>query len=601
MRNMPRKPEPTVGAAGVLTALLCPLFRRFRDRLLFVALALMASDLLHLSLPRYLKTGVDELMQGIADRQRLLALALCMTLTAVAVGLLRYAWRTLLIGFSRHLETALRDQLIAHVLGMDQTYLDRHPPGEIMAHASNDLSAVQLAFGMGLAAAVDVAVMAAIAVFFMLHISPPLTVLAALPLPLLAFSTFFLSRELHRRFERVQAQFSLLTEFARNTLISIRLIKSCTREEQQIREFGQLGQEYVSSNIRAAMIHGLLMPLAMLTGSIGTLLVLYSGGGMVIRKEITLGDFVAFITYFAMLSLPLATVGWSTSLIRRGLTSLARISRLLEAGSAVNASLRTTTQPVILQSRPHISLRRLNFSYPGTITPALRDIDLEIGPGVFGITGRTGSGKSTLCRLLLRQYPIADGSYLFAGHDVNQLDTALIWRHVSWVDRNTALFSGTAAENISLAKPDAPLEDIMAAAKLAAVHDEIMAMPEGYQTRIGEKGLRLSGGQKQRFAIARALLADRPILILDDALSALDAETATAVFARLCARQRSRTLLVVSHHVQLLAHADHILLLDQGSVAAQGSHAVLMARNAYYQDAARRQGKEDADARIRLF
>ncbi len=582
--------------------MLCPIFHRFRRRLLLGLTALLASDVLYLTLPRYLKIGVDELAQGIATRQRLLVLACGILLTAVVTGLLRYVWRTLLIGFSRHLETALRDRLISHVLSMDQTFFDRRPLGEIMAHASNDLSAVQLSFGLGLAAAADVAVMSVAAVLFMLHISPPLTLLAALPLPLLAVCSWFLSHELHRRFEQVQSQFGLLTEFARNTLVSIRLIKSCTREEQQMREFGQLGQDYVASNIRAAMIQGLLLPLALLTGSFGTLLVLHSGGTMVISQVISIGEFVAFITYFAMLAMPLATVGWATGLIRRGMTSLARICRLLTATSTVKASLHETAQPVIRQSRPHISLRRLSFSYPGTITPALSDMNVEIGPGILGISGRTGSGKSTLCRLLVRQYPVADGSYLFAGHDVNQIDPALIWRHVSWVDRNTSLFSASAAENISLAKPDAPLAEIMEAARLAAVHDEIMAMPDGYQTRLGEKGIRLSGGQKQRIAIARALLADRPILIIDDALSALDAETAQQVFAALRDRQRGKTLLLVSHHVQLLAHADHILLLDQGRIAEQGSHAQLMARSTYYQEtASRQQGKEESGAQLRLF
>jgi ATP-binding cassette subfamily B protein len=385
-------------------------------------------------------------------------------------------------------------------------------------------------------------------------------------------------------------------------LISIRLIKGYTREEQQISEFEQLGRDYVAFNIRAAVMQGLLLPVAMLTGSLGTLLVLHSGGKMVISQVITIGDFVAFITYFAMLSLPLATVGWSTGIIRRGMTSLARICRLLTAESAVKASLHPAPQTSILQSRPHISLRRLSFSYPGTVTPALTEIDLEIGLGILGISGKTGSGKSTLCRLLVRQYPVVAGSYFFAGHDVNQLELGLIWQYISYVDRNTSLFSGTAAENISLAKPDASLEEIMEVARLAAVHDEIMAMSEGYETRLGEKGLRLSGGQKQRLAIARALLADRPILIVDDALSALDAETAQQVFAALRTRQRGKMLVIVSHHVQLLAHADHVLLLDQGRIAEQGSHAQLLAHSAYYQEtASRQQGKGDAHARLRLL
>ncbi|MCW5205409.1 ABC transporter ATP-binding protein [Desulfobulbus sp. F5] len=605
-----RKPEPALQQAfhplsiRVVLRLTLPVFRRFRLRLLGGFAAMLASDLLYLTIPRYLKIGVDELAQGSATDRRLLFLSLCILLTAVLTGLLRYFWRTLLIGFSRYLETDLRDQLFAHVLRMDQTFLDRRPPGEIMAHATNDLTAVQMGFGMGLAAAADVAVMSSVAMLFMLHISPPLTLTAALPLPLLAICAWLLSRELHRRFSRVQEQFGLLTEFARNTLISIRLIKSCTREEQQIRDFEQLGKEYVAFNMKTAVMQGLLLPVSMLTGSIGTLLVLYSGGNMVISQAISLGEFVAFITYFAMLAMPLATVGWATGLIRRSLTSLGRIGHLLTAESTLTRSLHKEAQgsAIILQSLPHLSLRKLHFSYPGTVTPALSQIDLEIGPGLLGITGRTGSGKSTLCHLLLRQYPVADSTFLFAGHDVNQLDPALIRRHIGYVGRNTALFSGTVEENISLAKPEASQEKIEQVAKLAGIHAEIIAMSEGYQTRIGEKGLRLSGGQKQRIALARALLADRPILIIDDALSALDAETGQQVFAALRAQQQGKTLVVISHQLRFFAEADQVLILDQGRIVDHGSHEQLLARNVFYQETARRQqGKEAAGAQFRLL
>ncbi len=559
--------------------------RRFRRQLLWGFTCLAAAHLLQLTIPRYLKTGVDELAQGAATGQRLAFLGGCILLTAAGTGILRYSWRVLLIGFSRHLETELRDRLTAHVLRMDQAFFDRRSPGDIMAHASNDLGAVQMAFGMGLAAAADAAVMSVAAVLFMAHISPSLTLTAALPLPVLAVVSWLLSRELHRRFDRVQAQFGLLTEFARNTLVSIRMIKSCTREEQQLREFDRLGQDYAALNIRTAFIQGLLLPAAMLTGSVAALLVLRSGGGMVISGTISLGDFVAFISYFAMLSPPLAAVGWAVGMIRRGLTSLARTARLLAEASVLTASLRrdAACPAQILQSCPRISLRQLSFFYPGSVSPTLVGINLEVSPGLLGITGRTGSGKSTLCRILLRQYPTADGSYFFAGHDVNCLDPALVREHISYAGRESPLFSGTAAENISLARPDATIEEIMEAAHLAAVHEEIMAMPEGYRTRLGEKGLRLSGGQRQRIAIARALLADRPVLVIDDALSALDAETGAEVFAAVRARQRGRSLILVSHHLPLLACADHVLILEQGRIADQGSHAELLARSAYSQ------------------
>jgi ATP-binding cassette subfamily B protein len=589
-------------ASNPALKLLLPVFCRFRLRLLLGFSALIAVDLLQLTVPRYLKTGVDALASGGATRQQLLTLCLFILMTAAAAAGMRFCWRTLLLGFSRHQETILRDDLYAHVLTMDQVFFDRHLPGDLMAHAGNDLTAVQMAFGMGMVAVADIVVMSAAALFFMCQISIDLTLLSTAPLPFLAAGTWFFSRLLHKRFEQAQRQFSLLTEFSRNTLISIRLIKSCTREAQQILNFERLDQEYASASLRSAVIQGLLTPFSLLAGGGGMLLVLYLGGGMVIRKEISLGDFVAFSTYFAMLAMPLNMIGWATGIVRRGLTSFSRIASLRAEQSSLAASIRQPASPAaILQSRPHLSLRHLCFAYPGTVHAALTDINLEIGPGVLGITGRTGSGKSTLCRLLTRQYPVADHAFFVAGHDVNRLGPELIRRLISFVGREPQLFSGTAAENISLARPEASLAEIMEAAALAAVHKEIMAMPEGYQTRIGEKGLRLSGGQKQRFAIARALLAARPVLIADDALSALDAETAQIVFASLRNRQRGKTLIFVSHHVQLLSHADHVLILENGRIAEQGSPDWLMARSSFYQETARQQqGREEANAQLRL-
>lgn len=560
--------------------------------------ALLVVDLLQLTIPGYLKIGVDELEQGAADSRRLVQLCLFILLTAFVAAGLKYCWRILLIGFSRYLEADLRERLFAHVLRMDQGFLNRHPPGDIMAHAANDLAAVQMAFGLGLAAAADILVLAGASLLFMLHINLRLTLIALAPLPLLVGCAWLLSRELHKRFEQVQAQFGLLTECARNTLISIRMIKSCTREELQMRHFARLSENYVRSSVRTAMMQGLLMPVAVLAGSAAMLLALYFGGRMVIDQAITLGDFVAFTTFLSMLSMPLAMAGAVTGLLRRGLTSLARIHRLLTEKADLTASLQQVSlNTIILQSRPRLSLRQLSFTYPSATAPALHEIDLEIGPGVLGITGKTGSGKSTLCSLLVRLYPVPDNSFFFAGHEVNQLDPALVRQQISYAGRTAFLFSGTAAENISLTKPDASLAEIQAAAQAAAVHDEIMAMPEGYQTRLGEKGLRLSGGQQQRLALARAILSKRPVLIVDDGLSSLDADTSQQVFAALRDLMRGKTLIVVTYHVRLLAAADHILIMDQGRIADQGSHEHLLLRNALYQESARsQQDRRGADA-----
>jgi ATP-binding cassette subfamily B protein len=452
---------------------------------------------------------------------------------------------------------------------------------------------------MGMVAAADALVMSTAALFFMAHISPTLTLIAIIPMPLLAFCTWILSGRLHKRFDRVQEQFSLLTEFARNTMVSIRLIKGYTRERRQIKDFEALGGEYVASNLKVAFIQGLLFPVATLVGNIGMLLVLYFGGRLVINNSITLGDFVAFITYMYMLIWPMMAVGWVTSLAQRGLTSLARIYRLL----AAEPLLAGTGQPGIesqvesfsFQNHPLISCRNLTFTYPDVINPALSGVNLEIGPGILGVAGRTGSGKSTLCRLLTRQYPVAEGMLLFSGRDVNSFTPAMIRKQISYVSQQPVLFSSSVGENISLANPDASLEEITKVARLVAIHDEIMEMPDGYKTTIGERGLRLSGGQKQRIAIARALLADRPILIIDDALSALDTETEQQVFAGIRTRLQSKTVLIVSHRLKLLSGTDRVIVLDRGRSVDQGTHQQMLDINDFYQAMARKQQRK-ADA-----
>jgi ATP-binding cassette subfamily B protein len=576
-----------------LLLLIAPVFRRYRLRLLIGFLALLGVDFLQLTIPRYLKKGVDSLADGSADSHSLLVVGGCILLTAAGIAILRFCWRTLIIGFSRRLEKILRNRLFSHILEMDRPFFDRHSTGDIMAHATNDLSAVQMACGMGLVAAADALVMSGAALFFMANISGSLTLIAIIPMPLLVVCTRILSGKLHKRFDLVQEQFSLLTEFARNTMVSIRLIKGYTREYRQIKEFEALGARYVAGNLKVAVIQGLLFPVSTLVGNAGMLLILYFGGKQVIAGSITLGDFVAFVTYMYMLIWPMMAVGWVTNLVQRGLTSLSRIYRLLTAEPLLDDSTVKSTPPAVHCFT--FRCRDLHFSYPDGGTPALSGLDLEIGPGILGVAGRTGSGKSTLCRLLTRQYPVESGMLFFSGHDVNEYSPAAVRSRISYVSQQPVLFSGTIAENISLAKPDASVEEIENAARLAAVHDEITVMADKYRTRIGERGLRLSGGQKQRIAIARALLAERPILIIDDALSALDVETEQLVFAGIRSQLQNKTVLIVSHRLKLLSGTDRVIILDQGYIVDQGSHLELLSRSSFYQSMAeKQQGRTDA-------
>ncbi|WPD22215.1 MAG: ABC transporter ATP-binding protein [Candidatus Electrothrix scaldis] len=589
--------EPGKPSLAILLALLKPFFARYRYRLLLGFLALLVVDFLQLTIPLYLKKAVDILKDGTASTSALLQIGGFLLLTALCILALRFAWRVLIIGFSRRLEAMLRARLFSHVLDMDRAFFDKHPPGDIMAHASNDLNAVQMATGMGMVAAADALVISVAALALMVSINPFLTLMAILPLPLLGISAWFLSGKLHVRFDQVQHSFGLITEFARNSMVAIRLIKGYTREQQQKKAFAELGEQYVAANIKVAVVQGLLFPISVLVGNLGMMLILYYGGKLVIAEAITLGGFVAFVHYLYMLIWPMMAVGWVTNIAQRGFTSLARIHRLLAAQSQLEGSLQVSEQTEIAGKdfterfalEPLITLQKLEFSYAGAKSPTLTGVNLELEPGILGIAGRTGSGKSTLCRLLTRQYPVSDDMILFADQDVNCLAPTLVRGQISYVSQNPVLFSATLAENISLAVPHAPQKEIEAVAELAGLHTEILAMEKGYQTRIGERGLRLSGGQKQRLAIARALLADRPVLIIDDALSALDVETEQQVFAGIRARAAGKIVLIVSHRLKLLSGTDVVVLLDQGRIVAIEDHEKLLRQNAFYQAMARKQ------------
>ncbi len=566
-----------------------PLFKQYRYRLMLGFTALLAVDFLQLTIPRLLKKGVDSLAAQTATPDSLLYYSVFIVIIALAVTALRFVWRYTIIGFSRYLERAIRNRIFNHILKMDEAFFQKRTTGDIMAHASNDLNAVQMACGMGLVAAVDALVMTIAAIGFMSMLHVKLTILALLPMPFLAIFTRILSARLHRRFSTVQEQFSLLTEFSRSTLASIRLIKAYTMEKFQTMEFDKLGRKYVKSNIEVARVQGLMFPIATLVGNVGMMIILFFGGRLVVRGDITMGDFVAFITYLYMLIWPMMAIGWVTNLVQRGITSLSRIDSLMMERPLLD----DPPGEQVVSGKPVFSLRNLSFCYPSSNRPVLSNITLELGPGIHGITGRTGSGKSTVCKILARFYPVEDGSLFFEGRDVNTLSLDTVRSHIGYVAQEPTLFSRTIGDNIRLGLPDASDEAVEKAARLAAIHDDIMDFPKGYQTLIGERGIKLSGGQRQRLALARALLVDRPVLLIDDGLSAVDVETEHEIFARLKEHLQGKTVVIVSNRLKLLTMTDHIIIFEEGAIAGDGRHDQLLEENSFYRAMFTKQMRED--------
>lgn len=583
---------PRTGTRNIFK-LLGPIFHKHRIRLFIGLLALLGVDFLQLCIPRILKHGVDTLSENTALQSDLLFLAILICIIGVLATILRFCWRYLIIGFSRHLERDLRKKIFTHVMAMDGSFFSRYSTGSIMAHTSNDLAAVQMACGMGLVAAIDALVMSVAAIGFMLSINVNLTLLALAPMPFLALATRMLSGRLHKRFDLVQEQFSSMTEFVRSSVSSIRLLKAYTLERSQSERFEKIGSEYVHSSIRVAIIQGLLFPVATLVGSCGMLLVLYFGGKLVMESTISMGDFVAFVTYLYMLIWPIMAVGWVANLSQRGLTSLRRIFLLLASRS----------QLPIVSARCDLDVqefdcKHLDFAYPGTEKLILKDINLHITPGILGITGPTGCGKTSLCQILARMFPVADNT-LFAGStDVNQLNPESVQELISYVGQEPLLFSSSITDNISFGAPQAKDQEIISAAKAAAIHEEIMNLHDGYDSKIGERGVNLSGGQRQRIALARALVCDRPIMIIDDALASVDTATEQQILHNIRPLLAGKTVLWVSQRIKQLSATDRLLILEDGSVTGLGSYEELCKTNVFLQDIRHRQSLIEAVERV---
>jgi ATP-binding cassette subfamily B multidrug efflux pump len=581
MQQETEKPEPGQGMDNSWQAirLVFPFFRQYKLRLAIGFLSLLAVNGLQLVIPRIIKHAVDSLQSAEVSQASLLRYGIMIFGLAVCIAVFRFGWRFMILGFSRHLEKDFRNWLFSHLLTLDRIFFQRKTTGEIMALATNDLAAVQLAGGMGLVAFVDAFVLSIAALSFMAYIHPGLTLIAIVPMPLLALLTRFLSGRLHRYFRKVQEQFSRLTEFARTSINSIRMIKVYTLEENQTGRFDAMGKEYVQDNLRLARVHGTLFPVSGFIANSSMLLVLLFGGRLTINGSITIGDFVAFTSYLFMLTWPMMALGWVTNLFQRGVTSLQRIQNILEERSVISAPSNPQPVPEKIIS---ITVANLAFSYPGQHDPVLDAVSLDVQQGILGIVGKTGSGKTTLCHLLARLYPVETGTVLWNGIDVNNLDLAEVRKRIALVPQDITVFSDSVQSNITMGKPGASQEEIEAVARATAIHAEIDALPKGYATRIGEKGVKLSGGQRQRIALARALLSARPVIIIDDGLSAVDIETEHEIIRSIRPFIKDRVCIIVSHRLAPLAQADQLIVMEKGKIVTRGDHEYLLRENKFY-------------------
>ncbi len=561
-----------------LPPILRPIFYKYRRRIIIGIIALLTVDSCQLLIPRLIKSAIDGLSQNYITAPQLRNHAAAIMALALTVAIFRFLWRYMILGFSRLLEQDLRDIIFHHLLHLDRAFFQRHTTGELMALTTNDLNAVQMACGMGLIASIDALIMTIAAMSCMIYINPHLTLLAMAPLPLLALLTHFLAGRLHKHFKNVQEQFSQLTETARSTIANIRLLKVYTQEEPQTTQFDQIGRQYISFNLKVAKIQGALFPASGFIANISLLIIIFFGGRMVIANKISIGDFVAFISYLFMLTWPMMAIGWVANLFQRGQTSLYRIQEILDETPMLPP---TTTDETTIKPKS-IELRHLSFTYPGQKQPILQDISFTIKSGLLGIVGQTGSGKSTLCHLLARLYNVPDGTILINDQDLNQINLTTYRRTIAYVPQTAALFSDTLAANIAFGRPEASLKEIIAVAKAATIHHEIMAFPQQYATQIGERGIKLSGGQRQRLALARALLIDAPILLIDDGLAAVDAEAEYHIMQTIKDYSQDRIVIMATNHLVPLTMASQIVVLEKGRLSTLGTHQELIQQSPIY-------------------
>ncbi len=572
--------------------LIKPYLMANRTSILLGLACLIIVDLLQLFIPRVIKNAIDDLTLLQVDAKGLLVYALMLLGLGLLIGVFRFFWRRCLLGTARKTEEALRNRLFSHIQSLSPAYFDRMRIGDLMAHATNDITQVRMASGMGLVALNDAIFLGSAAIGFMMVIHFKLTLYVLIPMPLIVVSSRYFGRRMHRRYKRVQAAFSELTETVRERFSGIRVVMAYNAQKNEYNAVRASSEAYLKENIDLVKITGSFFPLMLFLTNLSLAIVLFQGGRQTIFNTITPGEFVAFISYLGILTWPMMALGWVTNLIQRGRASLDRLDGIL------------STEPELVEAADAHSIDRLadrltmnkvSFAYNKQRGEVLHKIDLELKRGQsLGIVGPPGSGKSTILQLLLRLYDVTTGKILFDGMDLRQLKTTDLRRLISYTPQEPFLFAGTVRENITFGRTDIDEELLMRACRRAALGDTIAELPNGFDTLVGEKGVILSGGQKQRVALARSFIEDAPIMLLDDPVSQVDTQTAAHITETFRELAEDKTLVIASHRISALSRADQILVVENGRVVDQGNREQMLAAGGYYAKAHHLQELEDA-------
>ena len=564
-----------------------PYLWRYRRTLFWGLMTVVGSNLFAVVQPLFIGNAIDSLKQalqtGHIDSGGLLKYAGLIVGFSLVSGFFTFLTRQTIIVVSRHIEFDLRNDFLSHIQRLPLSYFQNTPTGDLMAHATNDISAVRNVLGPGIMYPTDTLMTFTLVLALMLYKDWSLTLMALIPLPLVSLTVYKLSQLVNKKFGERQEKYSELTTRAQENLSGIRVVKAYVREKYEIGLFHDLSWDYLKKNLKLAQVQSVMWPLMFLLVGSSMIISLYVGGSQVIDGTMTIGTLTAFFAYLTMLIWPMIAFGWVMNLLQQGAASMGRLCKIWDTVPEIRESEQTDRS--VTEIRGDIEFRRLFFTHKNAGSPALRDINLKIDRGMtVAVVGHVGSGKTTLVNLIPRLYDATAGEVLIDGVNVKNIPLDVLRSNIGVVPQETFLFSDTISENIGYGATQTTGKDVEVAADLSQIGKDVVEFPNRFQTMIGERGITLSGGQKQRTSIARALIRQPKILILDDALSSVDTYTEEEILKRLRGFMKGRTSIIISHRISTVKDADLIVVLDNGTIAERGSHEELVAKGGIYAD-----------------